>query len=411
MKSILCSTTGVLCAALLLCAAPGCTDKHPAPVATPPPLVQVATPVERLVASYAVYTARTQAVQSVDVKARVTGYLTKICFKDGDDVKEGSVLFEIDNRPYKAALDKAKADLQFAKASLEKTQAEYDIGLAVRKERREAISEQELDKRKGMRDESAAQVKQADAVRERCQLYFDWCRVTAPIGGRANRHFIDVGNLVSEDATLLTNIVSLKPIWAYYDVDETMFQRVQKLIAEGKYKSARTGKVPVDFGLGIGTEFPIKGVVDFVSNQLDPNTGSFRVRAVFANEDEMILGGMFGRVRVMVDEPHSGLLVADEAVGTNQGQKFVYVVNGADEVEYRPVDVGQVHDGLREVMRMRRLVEPGPKGDDVVKEVEVLKSSDRVIVNGLQRVRPGDKVDPQSVDMLTMLALSGGRHK
>src|SRR5262245_51278842 len=239
-----CKPQVVLLAFATLTAA-GCSEKHPELVTPPPPVVMVANPVERTVTDYQVFTARTQAVQSVDVKARVMGYLTRIMFKDGDEVKKGDVLFEIDDRPYKAALDQAKANLEFAKAALVKAQAEYDIGLAVQKQSAGAISEQEIARRLGARDESKASVDQAKAALENAQLNFDWFKVTAPISGRANRHFVDIGNLVTQNVTTLTNIVSLKPTWAYFDVDENTVRRYQEMVSKGELRPARTNKVPV----------------------------------------------------------------------------------------------------------------------------------------------------------------------
>jgi RND family efflux transporter MFP subunit len=365
--------------------------------------VEVAQPEVRKVSDYQVFTARTKAVETVDVKARVTGYLEKIDFKDGDEVKKGQPLFAIDDRTYKAALDKAKADLEVASAALVKNQAFYDIGLSVQKEEKSAISEQEIERRKGARDESAGTKKQAQAALDLAQLNFDWCKVAAPIDGRINQHFVDAGNLVTQDATILTNIVSLKPIWAYFDADQNTVDRYQRLVKDGKIKSAREGEIPVKMGLGADKGFPIDGTVDFVSNQLDSNTGSVQVRAVFPNTKGNLVGGLFTRIQVPMSELHEALLVSDRAIGTDQGQRFVLVVDDKNEVEYRQVAVGQIHDGLREVYRYRTITEPGPDGKDVTKEVEVLKPTDRVIVNGLQRVKPGAKVDPKEVNMATLL--------
>lgn len=381
----------------------GCGEKRPEIVAPPPPVVMVATPVERTVTDYQVFTVRTEAVESVDIKARVTGYLKEILFKDGADVKAGDVLFKIDDRPYKAALDEAKANLAYAKAALVEAEANYQIGINVRKANPAAISEQELNQRLGARDEAAASVQQAEAAIEQAQLNFDWCTVTAPIAGRIDRHFVDVGNLVSQDVTSLTNIVSIQPIWAYFDIDQNTALDVAKLVAEGKMKRARDATIEVGLSLGQGEGFPIAGMVDFVSNQLDPNTASLRARAVFPNKGGFIGSGMFGRVRVPIGAPHDALLVLDQALGTNQGQKYVLVVNEQNQVEYRAVDVGQVQDGLREVLRYREIAEPGDDGADTTKQVEVLKPTDRIIVQGLQRVRAGAEVIPKLVDMLTLL--------
>ncbi|MBL8797662.1 MAG: efflux RND transporter periplasmic adaptor subunit [Planctomycetia bacterium] len=393
---------------LLVATAVGCEHKHPPVVATPPPIVQVSQAVARPVTDYQIFTARTQAVESVDIKARVTGFLTKIHFQDGGEVKKDQVLFEIDDRPYKASLDAAKAQLEFSQAALVKNKADYDIGLAVQKQNKGAISEQEIDKRRGSWEESKAGVDKAKASLESAQLYYDWCKVTSPLDGRANRHFVDVGALVSQDTTVLTNVVSLKPTWAYFDVDENTLLRVQKLVAEGKVKGVRESTITVGMALGGDKGYPIQGTIDFLSNQVDPNTGSLRVRAVFPNDDGNLAAGLFGRIRVPIGQEHPALLVNDQAIGTNQGQKFVLVVNEKDEVEYHPVEVGQLHDGLREVMPSITVTEPGKDGKDTTKQLRVLGPNDRIIVDGLQRVRPGMKVDPRPVDMLTLMNAPGG---
>lgn len=399
---------------LFLILALGCGERHPAAVPTPPAIVLVAQPVELDgVEDYQIYTARTQAMESVDIKPRVTGYLMKIGFKDGEDVKKDQVLFEIDDRPYKAQLDAAKADAVVRQASLVKTQAEYDIGLRVQKQDKTAISEQELTKRLGARDEAKGGVDQAKAALEKAQLYYDWCKVTSPLDGRANRHFIDVGNLVSQDVSTLTNIVSLKPTWAYFDVDENTALHYQDLVAKGDVKSARKTEIPVKMALS-NDVYAFDGVIDFLSNQLDPNTGSIRLRAVFPNKDERLLAGLFGRIKVPISAPHKALLVADAAIGTNQGQKFLLLVNDQNVVEYRAVEVGQLHTiprtsppvVLREVKRYRTVEKTLPDGTQKSEQVEVLKPTDWVIVEGLQRVRPGATVKPDHVDMATMMKKS-----
>jgi RND family efflux transporter MFP subunit len=419
----------------------GCAGNRPEAVATPPPVVEVSRPVERTVTDYQVFTARTQAVESVNITARVTGYLSQFSFKDGDLVEKGKVLFEIDDRPYKANLDVAKADLavakaavdvaesslEVAKASLVKTQADYDIGLMVKKNDAGAISEQEITKRLGSRDESKGSVdrakasiveaksgvEKAKAALSKAQLYYDWCKVRAPINGRITRHLVDVGNLITQDVTVLANIISPEPMWAYINVDQNTVQRVQALVREGQLKPAREGGVAVDMGVGVGSDqsFPIAGSIDYISNQLDPSTGTLQVRAAFPNKDEKLVPGLFARIKVPVSAPHQALLIADQAVGTNQGQKYVLVVNDKDEVEYRVVDVGLVFEGLREVQRFRTIREPGADGKDITRQVEVLKPTDRVIVMGMLRARPGDKVSPKLVDMLTLMDESSPQKK
>src|SRR6516162_9651652 len=236
---------GILVLAAGSLAAAGCDEKHPQAAETPPPVVLVSRPLERNVADYQVFTARTQDVQSVDVKARVSGFLTKVLVKDGADVKEGDVLFQIDDRPYKAALDQAKA-------ALVKAQADYDIGLAVQKQEKGAISDQEIVRRLGARDEAKANIDvatasigQAQAALDMAQLNYDWCKVTAPIGGRTTRHLVNTGDMVTQGVTVLDNIVSLKPVWAYFNVDQNTARQVQTLIREGKIKAPRKGEIPV----------------------------------------------------------------------------------------------------------------------------------------------------------------------
>jgi RND family efflux transporter MFP subunit len=383
----------------------GCAEKNPPVEQTPPSIVEVSQAIERPASDYQVFTARTQAVEAVEVKARVTGYLTKILFKDGDLVKEGDILFQIDDRPYKATLDMAKGNLSFAEAALVKNQADYDIGLTLQKQDIGAISVQEMNKRLGSRDESKAAIDKAKASIESAQLNYNWCKVTAPISGRANRHFVDVGNLVSQDQTSLTNIVSLRPIWAYFDVDQNTVLNVQKLISEGKFKSVRDSKIPADMALANDQGFPHLGIIDFISNQIDANTGTLRVRSVYPNENGALAAGLFGRIRVPISSSHTALMVNERAIGTNQGQKYLLTVNDKNEVEYREVDLGQAHDGLREVLASRTITEPGPDGRDIVKQVPVLKATDWIIVDGLQRARPGAKVETRKVDMVTMLSL------
>ncbi len=397
--------SGVLMLAALTLSAVGCGDKHPEVVHLPPPVVEFAVPIERTVTDYQVFTARTQAVQSVDLKARVLGYLTHINFKDGAQVKEGDVLFQIDDRPYKAALDQARASLDLAKAASVKAQAEYDIALDVQKQDKGAISLAQVTSRLGSRDEAKANVEVAKANLENALLNYNWCKVTTPISGRATRHLVDVGNVVSQNATVLVNVVSVKPIWAYIYVDQNTAQQVQALVKQGKIEAFRSGKVPAKMSVGVGSDatFPIHGHIDYTSPELDASTGTVQVRAEFPNEDESLVAGVFGRIQVPVRAPHAALLVADLAIGTDQGQKYILVVDDKDSVQYRPVDVGQLHDGLREVKRFLTKMEPGPDGKDVVKQVEVLKPTDRVIVLGLQRARPGDKVEPKPVDMVTLL--------
>jgi RND family efflux transporter MFP subunit len=378
-----------------------CEQKHPTPVSAPPPIVEVARPLERVITEYEVFTARTQAVQSVNIKARATGYLMKIAFKDGDNVKAGQVLFEIDKRPYQADLDKAKGAME--KLDGQKQYLDVQVSRYTKLVAKGAASQQELDSYIGQQAENVGAMVAARAQVQYAALNLSFCTVASPIDGRIDRHFLDVGDLVMQDNTLLTNIVSLKPTWAYFDVDQNTALRYQELVKSGKVQSPRDTEIPIHMGLGDDKGFGIAGVIDFVSNQLDPSTGSIRLRAVFSNDDGKLSAGLFGRIQVPVSAPHKGLLIRDQAIGTNQGEKYVLVVNESNVVEYRPVEVGQLQTGMREVMRYRKVPDTDAQGKQIVRQVESLTASDRVIVDGLQRVRPGATVNPKLTDMLTQL--------
>lgn len=390
--------------ALWLVAVWGCGDRNPSPVATPPPIVEVAHPLQRTVTDYELFTARTQAVESVNIRPRATGYLVKLGFKDGDQVKQGQVLFEIDPRPYQDQLAIAKGNV--ARLEGQKQYLKAQVDRYTKLAAKGAASQQDLDVYVGQYAENAGALEAAKAQVKYAELNLSWCSVTAPIAGHIDRHFFDVGDLVTADRSLLTNIVSLKPTWAYFDVDQNTGRRYHQLVLAGKAKAAQSGEIPVQMGLGDDKTFPIAGKIDFVSNQLDPNTGSIRMRAVFPNEDGTLVAGLFGRIRMPISAPHPALLVQDSAVGTNQAQKYVLVVDDQNIVEYRPVEVGQEQNGLRQVLPNRQIPDSDSQGKPIVRHVTALRATDRVIINGLQRVRPGVTVAPRVIDMLTQLPAS-----
>jgi RND family efflux transporter MFP subunit len=222
----------------------------------------------------------------------------------------------------------------------------------------------------------------AKAQVEAAKLNLSFTKITAPITGRISRQNIDPGNLVMADNTVLTTLVTLNPIYVYFDVDERTMLRLRRLIQEGKLKSAREKGVTVNVEMGTSDEdgFPHPGVINFVDNRLDPATGTLRVRAVFENPRYFLSPGLFARLRIPIGEPHPATVVAERALGTDQGQRFVFVVNDENVVEYRPVKIGALQDGLREI-------------------VEGVKEGERVVVSGLQRVRKGIKVDAGEVEM------------
>jgi RND family efflux transporter MFP subunit len=372
---------GFLFAALVGLA--GCSRGHEAPQPTLP-TVTVSYPIRQEVRDYEDYTGRTAAVDSVQVRARVGGYLQKINFKEGADVKEGDVLFVIDPRPYRAAYNQAEAQVRLQQAQLAYNEAVYqrDLGLY----RTQAISKEELQQALTQRNSSRASLNAAKANLETARLNLEWTKVTAPVAGRIGRTLVTRGNLVAADQTVLTTIVSQDPIWVYFDVDEPTALRVQKLIRQGKVKSIRAGaRVPVYLGLSTEQGYPHEGYVDFVNNQVDPTTATLEVRAVFANPKprvgyRLLSPGLFVRVRVPIGAPYRALLVNAGAVLSDQDVRFVYVLDGNDRVARRNVELGNRHGGLVEIA----------KG---------LTLRDRVIVNGIQHVQPGMKVKARLVPM------------
>jgi RND family efflux transporter MFP subunit len=352
-----------------------------------PVSVPVSYPVEEYVTDYADFTAQIAAVDSVQVKAHVWGYLEKVNFKEGALVEKGDVLFELDPRPYQALLNQAKAKVRQDESQLSFDAAEYQRNLAL--VTTGAVSRSDLDKTAAARGVDIANIAADKAAVASNELNLQYTKVTAPVSGRVSRYDVTVGNLVQSGdqmgGTLLTTIVSVDPMYAYYDVDEYTDQRVRQLIHEGKfhYKSADEAVkavVPVSLGLATEEGFPHQGTVNFADNQVNPRTGTLRVRGVFPNKDGLLIPGYFGRVRVPISPRHKALLVSDRALDSDQGQRIVYIVNSKNEVVSRPVRPGQMHDGLR-------AIEDG------------LKPGERVIVNGLQQVRAGATVEPKLVPM------------
>jgi RND family efflux transporter MFP subunit len=357
----------------------GCNGRRSSePPPVPPAVVQIAQLTQRDNLDFADFTGRTDAVQSVDVKARATGYLEKVMFVEGQEVKEGQQLYQIDDRTYKADLDKQKAEVNRLQAMLDQLNA--DLARAKRMRVGDAISREDFDKAVASRDSTSAQLASARASVRTAELNLEFTRVYSPIDGGISRTRITKGNLVLADQTLLTTVVSLDPIYAYYDADERTVLEVQQQIRKGAFKSYREAKFPVYLGTQIEKGFPHVGQIDFVESRLDPNTGTLRVRGVFPNKDRVLTPGLFVRIRVPLGQPHKAVVVSERALGSDQGQRFLYVVNDKDEVEYRAVQVGSLRDGMR-------VIESGAK------------AGEWVIVNGLQRVRPGARVEPKKVPM------------
>ena len=348
----------------------------PRAAAQPLPAVTVAPVEQREVANWDEFTGRLQAVDAVEIRPRVFGYITRVTLVEGKEVKKGEVLFEIDPRPYQATLAQAQAELEKARSAA--ALAANDVERAGKLVKAQAISREEYDSRTSAEAQGGATVRAAEAAVQTARLNLEWTRVRSPIGGRVSNALVTPGNLVQGGApepTLLTTVVSMDPMYLYFDSDEQTYLRYAAL-AKSSGTNWRTARLPVYLGLANESGFPHEGRLDFVDNQVDPNTGTIRTRAVFSNKSRALTPGLFARVKLVGSEKSNALLVRDAAIGTDQDRKFVLVLAKGDTLAYRPIVPGRLtDDGLR-------IVTSG------------LTPEDRVVVNGLMRVRPGVKVAP-----------------
>jgi RND family efflux transporter MFP subunit len=356
----------------------GCAKPPPGPPAMPPPAVTVAKPIAKRIVDHADFTGQLAAVDNVDIRPRVSGYIDRIVFKEGDLVKAGDLLLVIDPRPYQAALDQATAQLRQAEAQQKLSEANFARAQDLRA--KNVIATQDFDTAVAQKNQAEAQVLAAQAAVNAAKLNLDFTQIKAPVAGRISRQLVTVGNLVQADQTTLTNIVSVDPIYAYAEVDENTVLRYEQLIAEGSVVDARQAKVPISIALGDQKEFNHQGVIDFVDNKIDPATGTLQIRGKFSNQDGILLPGMFVRVRVPTSKPYDALLIADQAAISDQGLKFVYVVTPDKKANQVRVTLGPLVDGLRVVR-------------------EGLKPEDEVVVNGIVKVRPGAPLTPEPGDM------------
>jgi RND family efflux transporter MFP subunit len=337
-----------------------------------PPPVSVAKPIVKEVMEWDEYTGRFEAPDAVDVRARVTGYLDKVSFQDGAIVKAGDLLFSIDPRPYQAAYNKAESSVTVSQSRLEFAQADLDRAEQLRKSGN--ISDQTVDQRRQNFLSAQAELAGAKAALESARLDLEFTNVKAPIGGKISRKLVTEGNLVNANQTVLTSIVSIDPIQFYFDVDERSFIAYAKEgIASAKVENDASA---VRVAVTGETEPKRPGRMDFIDNRLEATTGTMRVRAVFPNPDLFLTPGMFGRIRIMGSGKYQGVLVPDEAIGSDQDRRVVYVV-GPDNVVFT------------------KTVRPGPKQDGYRIVREGLKGDETIVVNGLMRVRPGAKINPQ----------------
>lgn len=373
----------------------GCRPPTAAPPPQAPPPVTVAKPVVETITDYEITTGRTAASESVDVRARVSGYLDKVTFqnldrepslgtappklKEGDDVQAETVLFEIDPRQYDAVLDAAKADLDRTTAMVDRTTAELARGDQLKVGNN--ISREDYDKLVAAKAEAVATQAAARAQIKAAQLNVDFTKVKAPITGRLGRALVTAGNSITAEVTPLTTIVREDPIHVYFDLPEQVVDRYRSMIRKGEFASARTQELPVEIAIEGEQDFPHSGFIDFVDNQIDRPTASLRLRGRFDNPvvahgTRFFTAGMFVRVRIPASRPYQALLVSERAVISDQGDKIVYVVDADGSAHRRVIEPGALHGRLR-------VVKSG------------LKPEDQVVVIGIQRVRDGAKVTPE----------------
>lgn len=364
----------------LLAACSGQSSQEAAP---PPPMeVPVATVLEREISEWDEYTGRLEAVETVEIRPQVSGYLQQVNFEEGRDVRKGDVLFVIDPRPYQAEFDRAQAEVERARTAA--TLAQTDLQRAERLVATRAISQEEFDARVAARTSAEAAVKAAEAAVAVARLNLAYTRVTSPIDGRVGRAEVTVGNLVTGglngQATRLTTVVSLSPMYAYFEASEKDYLKYMDLARSGQRPLSREHANPVRMAVGNETEFRHEGYMDFVDNRVDAGTGTLMARAVFPNPDRFLVPGMFVRVRLLGTSKYTGALINDRAILTDQDRRFVLVVGEGNTLEYRAITTGPMVDGLRAVR-------------------SGLEGGERIVINGLQRVRPGMVVTPRMVSM------------
>ena len=366
---------GVLALSLWLA---GCSKQQPAAHGFPPAEVTVSKPVQKEVQNWNEFTGRTAAVNLVNITARVSGYIVSIPFKEGDIVHKGDLLFQIDPRPYQDAYDQAVGQLKQAQANKQLQDATFERQDHLRQTG--VIAKEDYDTAVSNKSQAAAQVVSAQAAVNSAQLNLEFTHVTSPIDGRASRQLVNIGNLVQADSTQLTTVVSIDPIYAYFSLDELAALTYQRLVQVGKFASTQDGKVPVYLELQDETGFPHAGTIDFSDNTFDSTTGTRLLRASFGNANGFLIPGSFVRVRLASSPKYDALLVADRAIGSDQDQNFVYVIDSKNIAQLRHITIGQLADGLR-------VVKSGLRPDDVV------------IINGILKVRPNSPVKPEQGSM------------
>lgn len=362
---------------LLITQLSGCDKGVAQNAAPPPPEVSAAPVLIKPVSQWDNFNGRVEAVQSVQLRPRVSGYIDAVNYREGDEVRKGQVLFTIDDRSYRAALEQAKAEL--ARARSQASLARSESGRSEKLIGTQAISREAWEQRRSAASQAQADVLAAEAAVDMAQLNLDFTRVTAPIDGRASRAMITAGNLVTagDSASVLTTLVSQQQMYVYFDVDENTFLNYQAMARQGQQRHA----LPVEIALVGEQGFPHQGKIDFLDNQLTASTGTIRMRALLDNQQRQFTPGLFARVRLPGSTQFEAVLIDDKAVLTDQDRKYVYVVDGEGKAQRRDIQPGAMVDGLR-------IVKSG------------LQSGDKVIIAGLQKVfMPGMPVTAQPVAM------------
>ncbi|EOH3175693.1 efflux RND transporter periplasmic adaptor subunit [Enterobacter asburiae] len=376
---------GVMLLSVLLV---GCDNSVAQNAAPPAPAVSAADVVVKSISQWDSFNGRIEAVESVQLRPRVSGYIDKVNYTDGQEVKKGEVLFTIDDRTYRAALEQAQANLARAKtqASLAQSEANRTDKLV----NTNVVSREEWEQRRSAATQAQADIRAAQAAVDAAQLNLDFTKVTAPIDGRASRALITSGNLVTagDTASVLTTLVSQKTVYVYFDVDESTYLHYQNLARSGQGASSNHTALPVEIGLTGEEGYPHQGKVDFLDNQLTPSTGTIRMRALLDNAQRQFTPGLFARVRLPGSAEFKATLIDDKAVLTDQDRKYVYIVDKEGKAQRRDITPGRLADGLRIV---RQGLNPG----------------DKVIVEGLQKVfMPGIPVNAKTVAMTATSALN-----